>query len=95
MGIDAGYIPIQSMLTIGVLTDFLGILLDWKRLTIDLLPPHSSRLLWTFPTYSMPDIAFFTFILTVSSRGKARESGRLAADATAGPDGYFPLEVVS
>ena len=63
MGIDAGYIPIQSMLTIGVLTDFLGILLDWKRLTIDLLPPHSSRMLWTFPTYSMPDIAFFTFIL--------------------------------
>ena len=59
------------------------------RLTTDLLPPYSSRKLWTFPTYSMPDIAFFTLILTVSSRGKARESGKIAADATTGPDGYI------
>jgi hypothetical protein len=36
----------------------------------------------------MPDVAFFTFILTVSSRGKARESGKMTADATTGPDGY-------
>jgi hypothetical protein len=60
----------------------------FPKLTTDLLPPHSSRTLWTFPTYSMPDIAFFTFILTVTSRGKARESGEMTADATTGPDGY-------
>jgi hypothetical protein len=36
----------------------------------------------------MPDVAFFTFILTVTSRGKAKESGEMAVDATTGPDGY-------
>jgi hypothetical protein len=58
-----------------------------QGLIIDLLPPYSSRMLWTFPTYSMPDIAFFTFILTVSSRQKARESGKIAADAITSLDG--------
>jgi len=57
---------------------------------LDLLPPHSSRTLWTFPTYSMPDIAFFTYLFTVSTRGRARAAGKVAADATAGPDGYVP-----
>jgi len=36
----------------------------------------------------MPDVAFFTFLLTVSSRGKARAAGKMSADAFAGPDGY-------
>jgi hypothetical protein len=57
-------------------------------LTVDLMPPYSSRMLWTFPTYSMPDVALFTFLLTVSSRGRAREAGKIAADATTGLDGY-------
>jgi len=62
---------------------------------LDLLPPYSSRMLWTFPTYSMPDIAFFTYMFTVSTRGRARAAGKVAADATAGPDGYVsPLCVV-
>jgi hypothetical protein len=70
----------------GVLTDFLG---RFRRvLIVDLMPPHSSRMLWTFPTYSMPDVALLTFLLTVSSRGRAREAGKIAADATTGPDGY-------
>ena len=73
--------PLVRPLTAGVLTDFL-----------DLLPPHSSRMLWTFPTYSMPDVALLTFLFTVSSRGKARAAGRIAADATTGPDGFYPLE---
>src|SRR5579859_7700128 len=65
-------------------------------LTTDLMPPHSSRMLWTFPTYSMPDVAFFTFLLSVSSRSKARESRKIAADATTGPDGYGrpPLRLI-
>ena len=91
MGIDARYLRTRCRLIAGVLTDFLGITLI-ASLTIDLLPPHSSRMFWTFPTYSMPDIAFFTFILTVSSRNKARESGKIAADATTGPDGYSTLK---
>ena len=36
----------------------------------------------------MADVAFFTFLLTVSSRGKARAAGKVSADAFAGPDGY-------
>jgi hypothetical protein len=47
-------------------------------------------MLWTFPTYSTPDVALLTFLLTVSSRGKARAAGKIAADATAGPDGSLP-----
>ena len=35
----------------------------------------------------MPDVALFTFLLTISSRGKARAAGKVAADAIAGPDG--------
>jgi hypothetical protein len=49
-------------------------------------------MLWTFPTYSMPDVALLTFLLTVSSRGKARATGKIAADATTGPDGFHSLE---
>ena len=56
-------------------------------------------MLWTFPTYSTPDVAFFTFILTISSREKARAAGRVGVDAIAGPDGYeslrFKLTVVA
>ena len=59
------------------------------HLIVDLLPPHSSRQLWTFPTYSVPDVAFITFILTVSQRRKARAAGKTTADATTGPDGYI------
>jgi len=39
----------------------------------------------------MPDVAFFTFLLTVSSRGKARAAGKISANAFAGPDGYPSL----
>ena len=68
----------QPELIRGVLTDFL-----------DLLPPHSSRMLWTFPTYSKPDVAFFIFLFTVSTRERATRTGKIAADATSGPDGYI------
>jgi len=37
----------------------------------------------------MPDVALFTFLFTVTTRGKARKAGQVAADATSGPDGYF------
>ena len=47
-------------------------------------------MLWTFPTYSMPDVAFFNYILTISSCVKARESGNISMDATS-LDGYVPF----
>lgn len=40
----------------------------------------------------MPDVALLTFLFTVSSRGKARAAGKIAADATTGPDGFHSLE---
>ena len=36
----------------------------------------------------MPDIALITFLLTSRSRTRAREAGKINADATTGPDGY-------
>jgi hypothetical protein len=41
----------------------------------------------------MPDVAFFTFILTISSRRQARAAGKTTADATTGPDGYIYIAV--
>jgi len=40
----------------------------------------------------MPDIALLTFLLTMSSRGKARAAGNIVADATTGPDGFYFLQ---
>ena len=40
----------------------------------------------------MPDIAILTFLLTISSRRRARAAGKIAADATTGPDGFYSLQ---
>ena len=40
----------------------------------------------------MPDVAILIFLLTMSSRGKARAAGKIAADATTGPDGFYSLQ---
>ncbi|THX62063.1 hypothetical protein D6D06_00216 [Aureobasidium pullulans] len=59
-------------LTLGVVADFL-----------DLLPPHNALELWTYPTFTMPDIRLVIWLTT----HKFRESKRLQLEAgnTSGP----------
>jgi len=73
----AGYIKPPSLgadrplilwgLTLGVMADFL-----------ELLPPHNALQLWTYPTFSSPDVRFIVWLL--SFRFRRQKERELAAN---------------
>jgi len=59
-------------LTLGVVADFL-----------DLLPPHNALELWTYPTFTMPDVRLVIWLTTYNFREKKRL--QLESEIRSGP----------